>query len=211
MLTDMGYIIELYNAIEKDHIARGITRMHLNEGVMHLALHDLMKMSACLADTYMDIIATPECAPWSRSNEPPKGFDDDRAHLFEQAADIIRDQQQRNQHLNVIFENTEIHPKLVKQGNAETQEELLKGKFYVSNACDLGGMSSRLHRICTQQHGYIRAAAAATTCTQLLCTATTLAPSQAPNVLSAVKERHLEPADIEHGYANLRTLRIYDN
>ena len=109
--------------------------------------HNLMKMSTTLADTYTDIIATPECAPWSRASESPKGFDDDRARLFERAADIIRDQRQRNRHLNVIFENTEIHPKLIKRGDAETQEELLKGKFYVSNACDLGGMSSRPRRI----------------------------------------------------------------
>ena len=143
----MGYSIELYDAIEKDHVARGIARMHSREGVTHLAPHDLMKMSIHLADTYTDIIATPECAPWSRASESPKGFDDDRARLFERAAKIIRDQRQRNQHLNVIFENTEIHPKLMKRGDAERQEELLEGKFYVSKACDLGGMLSRPRRI----------------------------------------------------------------
>ena len=73
-LTDMGYSIELYDAIEKDHVARGIARMHSNEGVTHLAPHNLMKMSTTLADTYTDIIATPECAPWSRASESPKGI-----------------------------------------------------------------------------------------------------------------------------------------
>ena len=146
-LTDMGYSIDLYDAIEKDTIARGIARMHSHEGVTHLAPHNLMKMNTKLVDTYTDIIATPECAPWSRASESPKGFEDDRARLFERAADIISDQRRRNRHLNVIFENTEIHPKLVKRGDADKQEELLEGKFYVSNACDLGGMSSRPRRI----------------------------------------------------------------
>ena len=91
-LTDMGYSIELYDAIEKDRVARGIARMHSSEGVTHLAPHNLMKMSTTLADTYTDVIATPECAPWSRASESPKGFEDDRARLFERAAEIIGDQ-----------------------------------------------------------------------------------------------------------------------
>ena len=62
-LTDMGYDIQLYDAIEKDPMARGIARWHSKNGVTHLAPHDLMKLSAVLPDTYTDIIATPECAP----------------------------------------------------------------------------------------------------------------------------------------------------
>ena len=144
-LTDMGYDIQLYDAIEKDPMARGIARWHSKNGVTHLAPHDLMKLSAVLPDTYTDIIATPECAPWSGASHAPKGFKDKRARLFEKAADIIQDQRQRNPGLNVLFENTLIHESLV--GDAEQQETLVGGKFEASNACDLGGMSSRPRRI----------------------------------------------------------------
>ena len=99
-----------------------------------------MKLSSVLRDTYTDVIATPECAPWSGGSHAPKGFKDKRARLLEKAADIIQDQRNRNPGLNVLFENTLIHESLV--GDAEQQETLVGGKFEASNACDLGGMSS---------------------------------------------------------------------
>ena len=141
-LRDMGYDIELYDAIEKDGQARAIARCHSEGGVTHLSPHNLMKLNTKLGDTYTDIIATPECAPWSRASGKvvPKGFGDARAELFEKAAAIIADQRARNPQLNVLFENTEIHPGL--PDDAAKQECLLKGKFTVSNASDLGGMSS---------------------------------------------------------------------
>lgn len=99
--------------------------MHHSEGAIeHLcagAVHDLMKISTVLGEVYTDIIATPECAPWSRASGKivPKGFDDPRARLFEKAAAIIADQRKRNPQPNVIFENTEIHPGL--KGDAARQ------------------------------------------------------------------------------------------
>ena len=100
-----------------------------------------MKLNTKLAGTCTDIIVTPECAPWSRASGKvvPKGFNDERAKLFEKAA--ATDQRRRNPQPNVLFENTEIHPGLPK--DASRQEELRQGKFTVSDACDLGGMSSR--------------------------------------------------------------------
>ena len=68
-----------------------------------------------------------------------------RNYRFEKAAANIDDQRRRNPQLNVLFENTEIHPGLPK--DASKQEELLQGKFTVSNASDMGGMSSRPRRI----------------------------------------------------------------
>ena len=146
-LRDMDYAIELYDAIEKDGQARDIARCHSEGHVTHLHPHDLMKLNTMLGDTYTDILATPECAPWSRASVKvvPKGFDDERARLFEKAAAIIDDQRGRNPQLNVIFQNTEIHPGL--PDDAERQKRLLHGTFTVSNASDLGGMSSRPRRI----------------------------------------------------------------
>ena len=146
-LRDMGYAIELYDAIEKDGQARVTARCHSDEYVTHLEPHDLMKLNKKLGDTYTDIIATLECAPWSRASGKvvPKGFNDVRANLFEKAAAIISDQRGRNPQLNVLFENTENHPGL--PDDAARQERLLKGKFTVSNASDLGGMYSRPRRI----------------------------------------------------------------
>ena len=142
-----GAEIELYDSVEKDRQARAIARCHSQKRVTHLEPNDLMKLNTKLADTYTDIIATPECAPWSRASGKvvPKGFDDERVKLFEKTAAIIDDQRTRNPQLNVLFENTEIQPGLPK--DAGRQEELLRGKFTVSNASDLGGMSSRPHCI----------------------------------------------------------------
>ena len=80
-LRDMGYDIELYDGIEKDPKARAIARYHSAENVTHLEPHNLLKLNTKLADTYTDIIATPECAPWSRASGKvvPKGFEDPRA------------------------------------------------------------------------------------------------------------------------------------
>ena len=146
-LRDMGYDIDQYDGIEKDPKARAIARCHSDDNVTHLEPHDLLKLNTKLADTYTDIIATPECAPWSRASGKvvPKGFGDPRAKLFEKAAKIIADQRRRNPQLNVLFENTEIHPGL--SSDADKQEELLHGTFTVSNASELGGMSSRPRRI----------------------------------------------------------------
>ena len=82
-LRDMGYDIELYDSIEKDRQARSIARCHSQKHVTHLEPNDLMKLNTKLADTYTDIIATPECAPWSRASGKivPKSFDDERAKL----------------------------------------------------------------------------------------------------------------------------------
>ena len=95
-LRDMGYDIGVYDAIEKDGRARAIARCHSEGAIEHLcagAVHDLMKISTVLGEVYTDIIATPECAPWSRASGKivPKGFDDPRARLFEKAAAIIAD------------------------------------------------------------------------------------------------------------------------
>ena len=93
-LRHMGYDIELYDAIEKDGQARAIARCHSERYVTLPEPHNLMKLNTKLGDTYTDIIATPECAPWSRASGKvvPKGFNDVRAKLFEKAAAIIADQ-----------------------------------------------------------------------------------------------------------------------
>ena len=81
----MGYDIQLYDDIEKDPMARGIARWHSKNGVTHLAPHDLMKLSSVLNATYTDVIATPECAPWSGASHAPNGFKGKRARLFRKA------------------------------------------------------------------------------------------------------------------------------
>jgi hypothetical protein len=67
-LRDMGYNIELYDAIEIDEKAQAIARCHSEGNVTHLQPSDLMKVNTRLSDVYTDIIATPECAPWSRAS-----------------------------------------------------------------------------------------------------------------------------------------------
>ena len=130
-------------------MARDIARCH-SEGhahVTHLHPHDLTKLNTKLGGIYTDIIAAPECAPWSRASGKvvPKGFNDERARLFEKAAAIIDDRRGRNPQLYVLFENIETTQGLPY--DADRQEHLLHGKFTVSNASDLGGMSSRPRRI----------------------------------------------------------------
>ena len=62
-LRGMGYEIKVYGSIEKDRQARAIARCHSQKRVTHLEPNDLMKLNTRLADTYTDIIGTPECAP----------------------------------------------------------------------------------------------------------------------------------------------------
>ena len=143
----MGYNIEKYHAFEIDPKVRAVVRCHTECNVVHLEPNDALKIRTSLGEVCTDVIATPECAPWSRANGKvvPKGSSDARVKLFKKAAAIIKDQQKRNPQLNVLFENMEIHPRLPT--DAAEQERLLKGRFSVSNACDLGGMSSRPRHI----------------------------------------------------------------
>ena len=130
-LRDMGYNIEQYHAIEIDPKARAIARCHSECNVEHLEPNDLLKIRTELEEVYTDIIATPECAPWSRASGKvvPKGFGDARAELFKKAAAIIKDQRKRNPQLNVLFENTEIHPGLPK----DVENEQISHEKYCSS------------------------------------------------------------------------------
>ena len=147
-LTNMGYEFELYHSIEYDAKACVVALAHSIGFVQHPQPQDLLAHPTKMKVTYTDILATTECGPWGRASGPvpPRGFNDPRAKLFLKACDIINDQLSRNRHLNVLFENVDIHPALAATDGPK-QEELLGFKFHVVNVVGLGSLSSRPRRI----------------------------------------------------------------
>ena len=148
-LRDLGHEFALFHAIEWDETARDVARAHSDGFVLFLEPHDLYKMDVHLPRVYTDINATPECAPWTRlldgTPAGPQGFKDPRAALFMICCAIIRDQQQRNPHLNYLFENVVISRRL--PDDAARQNAALGGSFEETDAADLGSGSHRPRRI----------------------------------------------------------------
>jgi site-specific DNA-cytosine methylase len=143
VLRDLGMRIDTWHAVEADETLRKVVALNIP---FITQVSERME-GFTVEEEYDFVFAGPPCQPWSRCNSRAKGFEDERARVFEECCRVKNEARMINPHCRFMFETTDVARHL--KGDRDKQDELVGEKFRLINARDLGAPQSRPRRIAT--------------------------------------------------------------